>query len=93
MATNANVGILVPGNFSDKPPGLKEFTEFFRQADELGFHSLWCTDRIFHNVNILDPLTLLTCAATVTSRVRLGFGFNLFGDALRDVLDPKLRSQ
>ena len=21
------------------------------------------------------------------------FGFNLFGDALRDVLDPKLRSQ
>jgi len=71
MAANANGGILVPGNFSEMPPEVKEFSEFFQQADELGFHSLWFTGRIFHNVNILDPLTLLSCAATVTSRPRL----------------------
>ena len=71
MATNARVGILVPGSFAGAPT-LSEFTAFFQRADDLGLHSLWVIDRIFHNVNILDPMTLLTCAATVTSRVRLG---------------------
>ena len=72
MATNARVGILVPGSFAGAPPTLSEFTAFFQRADDLGLHSLWVIDRIFHNVNILDPMTLLTRAATVTSRVRLG---------------------
>ncbi len=72
MTTTAKVGLLIPGSFSGQPPQLSEFTEFFRRADDLGFHSLWVIDRIFHSVNVLDPLTLLTCAATVTSRVRLG---------------------
>src|SRR5438132_14104615 len=72
MATNARVGILVPGSFAGTPPTLSEFTAFFRSADDLGLHSLWVIDRIFHTVNVLDPMTLLTCAATVTSRVLLG---------------------
>src|SRR5881409_2292182 len=72
MATNARVGILVPGSFAGTPPTLSEFTAFFRSADDLGLHSLWVIDRIFHTVNVLDPMTLLTRAATVTSRIRLG---------------------
>ena len=55
-----------------------DFTAFFRRADDLGLHSLWVIDRIFHTVNVLDPMTLLTCAATVTSRVRLGTSVLLF---------------
>ena len=82
MATNARVGILVPGSFAGAPPTLSEFTAFFQRADELELHSLWVIDRIFHTVNILDPMTLLTCAATVTSRVRLGTSVLLF--ALRN---------
>ena len=82
MATNARVGILVPGSFAGTPPTLSEFTAFFQRADDLGLHSLWVIDRIFHTVNILDPMTLLTCAATVTSRVRLGTSVLLF--ALRN---------
>ena len=78
MATNARVGILVPGSFAGTPPTLSEFTAFFQHADDLGLHSPWVIDRIFHNVNILDPMTLLTCAATVTSRVRLGTSVLLF---------------
>jgi hypothetical protein len=63
MATNARIGILVPGSFAGTPPTLSEFTTFFQRVDDLGLHSLWVIDRIFHTVNILDPMTLLTCAA------------------------------
>jgi|RhiMetdeSRZDD1v2_1073273.scaffolds.fasta_scaffold461627_2 probable F420-dependent oxidoreductase len=72
MATNAQVGLLVPGSFAGAPPTLSEFTAFFQRAEALGLHSLWVIDRLFHTVNILDPITLLTCAAAVTSRIRLG---------------------
>src|SRR5438105_5191518 len=82
MASNARVGILVPGSFAGTPPTLSEFTAFFQRADDLGLHSLWVIDRIFHTVNVLDPMTLLTCAAAVTSRVRLGTSVLLF--ALRN---------
>src|SRR5947208_10433493 len=78
MATNARIGILVPGSFAGSPPTLPEFTAFFRRTDDLGRHALWVIDRIFHTVNVLDPITLLTCAATVTSRVRLGTSVLLF---------------
>jgi probable F420-dependent oxidoreductase len=78
MATNAKIGLLVPGSFGGPPPKLDEFTSFFRRSEELGFHSLWVIDRVFHNVNILEPLTLLTCAAAVTSRIRLGTSVLLF---------------
>ncbi len=78
MATSANIGLLVPGMFGSQPPKMGEFTEFFQSAERLGFHSLWVIDRVFHPVNIIEPLTLLTCAATVTSRVRLGTAVYLF---------------
>ena len=78
MATNANIGILVPGAFAGQPPSLDEYSGFFRNVEDLGFHPLWVTDRVFHPINIIDPFMLLTCAATVTSRVRLGTAVYLF---------------
>lgn len=72
MATTAKIGLLMPCSFADDPPGLATFVTFARQAEALGFHSLWVTDRIFHTINIVDPLTLLACAAAVTSCLRLG---------------------
>ena len=78
MATDAKLGILVPGGFGGAPPTLAEFSAFFRRAEELGYDSLWVIDRIFHPNNIIDPMTLLACAATVTERVRLGTSVLLF---------------
>ena len=78
MPTNAKIGLLIPGSFGVEPPSMDEFTQFFRRADDLGFDSLWAIDRIFHDINILDPMTLLTCAAAVTSRIRLGTAVLLF---------------
>ena len=78
MTTEAKIGLLVPGSFAGTPPSMQDFTQFFRRADELGFDSLWVIDRIFHDINILEPMTLLTCAAAVTNRIRLGTSVLLF---------------
>ena len=72
MATTAKIGLMIPGSYAGAMPPPSAFGEFFRSAEELGFDALWVIDRIFHNLNILDPLTLLTHAAAATSRVRLG---------------------
>ena len=78
MPANTKIGLLVPGGFGDAPPSMAEFTGFFRRADEIGYDSLWVIDRIFHNISIIEPMTLLTCAAAVTERVRLGTAVLLF---------------
>ena len=78
MPANANIGLLVPGSYQGAPPKMDEFARFFRSAEELGFESLWVTDRIFHRINILDPFTLLTCAATATSKIHLATAVILF---------------
>ena len=78
MPTDAKLGILVPGGFGGTPPTLAEYSAFFRRAEELGYDSLWVIDRIFHPNSIIDPMTLLTVAATVTERVRLGTAVLLF---------------
>ena len=72
MATDAKIGLLVPGGFAGSPPSMAKFNGFFRRADELAFESLWVIDRIFHNINIIDPMTHMACAAAVTDRIRLG---------------------
>ena len=48
MATDANIGILVPAAFTGQPPVLDEYCPFFRSSEESGFHSLWVIDRVFH---------------------------------------------
>jgi probable F420-dependent oxidoreductase len=78
MATTAKIGLMIPGSYAGALPPPAAFSEFFRSAEELGFDALWVIDRIFHDLNILDPLTLLTHAAAVTSRLRLGTAVLLF---------------
>src|SRR5919108_5023416 len=78
MATMAKIGLMIPGSYDGAMPPPSAFSEFFRSAEELGFDALWVIDRIFHDLNILDPLTLLTHAAAVTSHVRLGTAVLLF---------------
>jgi probable F420-dependent oxidoreductase len=72
MATTATIGLMIPGSYAGAMPPPSAFSAFFQSAEELGFDALWVIDRIFHTLNILDPLTLLTHAAAATSRVRLG---------------------
>jgi probable F420-dependent oxidoreductase len=66
------IGIHVPAAFPDRPPSAWEYKNFFQCAEELGFHSLWTEDRIFHASNFLDSTTLMTWAAAVTDKIQLG---------------------
>ena len=66
------IGIHVPAASAGRLPSGNDYIEFFKQAEAMGFHSLWTEDRIFHNANFLDSLTLLSWAAASTERIQLG---------------------
>ena len=66
------VGLHVPAASDGPLPSAAQYIDFFRHAERLGFHGLWTEDRLFHDANLLEPLTLLTLAAGCTERVVLG---------------------
>src|ERR1700760_1153550 len=43
-----------------------------QRAEALGFHDLWVTENTLDHVTSFDPISVLTYAAAVTSRIRLG---------------------
>jgi probable F420-dependent oxidoreductase len=45
---------------------------FLEKAEELGYESVWVQEQIISDSPILEPVTLLTYAAALTSKVRLG---------------------
>ena len=72
MSPVPNLALEIPNFWRDRVPETRELTSFFQRAEELGFHSLWITDRLFHTINLPHCLTLLTYAAACTSRIELG---------------------
>jgi probable F420-dependent oxidoreductase len=51
---------------------IEALRRFVRRAEDLGFDSIWAGDHVFHHVDVLQPLHLLTWVAAQTTRVRLG---------------------
>jgi probable F420-dependent oxidoreductase len=72
MAGNVPCGIAIPQTFAASPIDLRLIREFLARADALGFDSVWVQEQIITSYGILEPVTLLTYAAALTSRVRLG---------------------
>lgn len=72
MASEIKVGLHVPAASDGPLPSAAQYVDFFRHAERLGFHGLWTEDRLFHDANLLEPLTLLTLAADATERMVLG---------------------
>ena len=77
--TSLQVGVGLPmaGAWAT-PDNLRQVA---RRADELGYASLWTFQRLLHPIDedwgptyqsVLDPVTALSHAAAVTSRIRLG---------------------
>ena len=64
-------GILIPTTLQRSPP-TEALEAFVRRADELGFHSLWTLDRVLQGDPVLDGVSVLTFAAAITRRVKLG---------------------
>jgi probable F420-dependent oxidoreductase len=72
MAGHTPCGIAIPQTFSSSPVNLQLIREFLLKAETLGYESLWVQEQILGDYPILEPVSLLTYAAALTSRLRLG---------------------
>jgi len=51
---------------------MEQLRAFVVRAEELGVDSIWVGDHVYHHVDVLQPLHMLTWVAALTKRVRLG---------------------
>jgi len=65
-------GIAIPQFFIDRPTDMELVRTCVRRAEALGYDSLWTQEQIIGDVPILEPLTLLSYVAALTSKLRLG---------------------
>jgi probable F420-dependent oxidoreductase len=64
-------GIAIPQAFTG-PIDVELIRKFASRAEALGFDSLWVQEQIISDSAILEPVTLLTYVAALTTRPRLG---------------------
>lgn len=72
MANHLPCGIELPQVFFDGPVDMGHVRNFAVRAEHLGYDSLWLQERIIGDVNMLEPVTLLSYVAAITSRLKLG---------------------
>jgi alkanesulfonate monooxygenase SsuD/methylene tetrahydromethanopterin reductase-like flavin-dependent oxidoreductase (luciferase family) len=71
--TTLDVGVMLPST-SAANAGRYGVTESARQAEGIGFDSVWTVDHLAFHTGIVEPVVALSAAAAVTSRIALGFG-------------------
>jgi len=72
MANQIPCGIELPQVFFDGPVDMEHIRRFAIAAEARGFDSLWLQERIIGDFSILEPVTLLSYVAAITTRLRLG---------------------
>jgi probable F420-dependent oxidoreductase len=73
MAKNSTpCGIELPQVFFEGPVDMEHIRKFAVKAEALGYDSLWLQERIIGDFTILEPVTLLSYVAALTSKLRLG---------------------
>ena len=65
-------GIGIPQSFTRSGIDLKLIHDFAPRAEALGFDSLWTQEQIIGESPLLEPVALMTYAAALTKKVRLG---------------------
>jgi probable F420-dependent oxidoreductase len=65
-------GIGIPQAFDRSPIDIDQIRRFVPRAEALGFDSLWVQEQIVGEPPVLEPNTLLTYAAALSSKVKLG---------------------
>jgi probable F420-dependent oxidoreductase len=65
-------GIELPQVFFDGPVDMEHIRKFAVQAETLGYDSLWLQERIIGDFVMLEPVTMLSYVAAITSKLRLG---------------------
>jgi probable F420-dependent oxidoreductase len=69
---NIPCGIAIPQSFADPSIDADRIRRFLPRAEVLGYESLWVQEQIVGDSPILEPVTLLTFAAALTTKPRLG---------------------
>jgi probable F420-dependent oxidoreductase len=72
MADHLPCGIELPQVFFDGPVDMEHIRKFAFSAEKLGYDSLWLQERIIGDVNMLEPVTLLSYVAAITAKLKLG---------------------
>ncbi len=65
-------GIEIPQVFIDGPVDSEHIKRFVARAEDLDYDSLWTQERILSPFSMLEPVTLMTYVAAVTSRLKIG---------------------
>ncbi len=65
-------GIALPQYINDQDQSLSLIRSFAPRAEQLGFDSLWVLEGIVSKYPTLEPVSLLSHAAALTERIRLG---------------------
>ena len=65
-------GIELPQVFFDGPVDMEHIRKFAAGAETLGYDSLWLQERIIGDFIMLEPVTLLSYVAAITTKLRLG---------------------
>ena len=65
------LGMVLPHRSPD-PVDIRVVRQVAQRADALGFRDLWVTENTLDHVFCFDPMIVLTYAAAVTTRIRLG---------------------
>jgi probable F420-dependent oxidoreductase len=69
---NISCGIAVPQTLTDRAGDIESIQRFVVRAEALGYEGLWVQEQILGDVPLLEPVTLLTYAAALTRKPRLG---------------------
>jgi probable F420-dependent oxidoreductase len=65
-------GIELPQVFFDGPTDMEHIRRFAIGAETLGYDSLWLQERIIGDFTMLEPVTLLSYVAGITTKLKLG---------------------
>ena len=72
MASYLTCGIELPQVFFEGPADMEHIRKFATRAEMLGYDSLWLQERIIGDFIMLEPVTLLSYVAAITTKLNLG---------------------
>jgi probable F420-dependent oxidoreductase len=72
QSSDISCGIAIPQSFDDLSSAAGFLSRYLPRAEALGYEGLWVQEQIVSDVPILEPVTLLTYAAALTSNLHLG---------------------
>jgi probable F420-dependent oxidoreductase len=69
---NISCGVAIPQSFANPAIDAALIRRFIPRAEALGYEGLWVQEQIIGDYPILEPVTLLTYAAALTTKLHLG---------------------